>query len=85
MDKAVLFAELREHYDYVVVDSAPVALVSETFLLSGVADTTLYVVRANHTTFDMVEFVNKMHDQERLPKMVAVLNGVDAKKVGYGY
>lgn len=82
---AVLFAELREHYDYVVVDSAPVALVSDTFLLSGVADTTLYVVRANHTTFDMVEFVNKMHDQERLPKMVAVLNGVDAKKVGYGY
>lgn len=82
---AVLFAELREHYDYVVVDSAPVALVSDTFLLSGVADTALYVVRANHTTFDMVEFVNKMHDQERLPKMVAVLNGVDAKKVGYGY
>lgn len=78
-----LFAELRERYDYVVVDSAPVALVSDTFLLSGVADMTVFVVRANHTTFDMVDSANKM--QDRLPKMVAVLNGVDAKKVGYGY
>ena len=78
-----LFAELRERYDYVVVDSAPVALVSDTFLLSGVADMTVFVVRANHTTFDMVDSANKM--QDRLPKMVTVLNGVDAKKVGYGY
>ena len=82
---AVLFAELRERYDYVVVDSAPVALVSDTFLLSGVADMTVCVVRANHTTFDMIEFLNKIHEQERLPKMVAVLNGVDAKEVSYGY
>ena len=80
-----LFAELRERYDYVVVDSAPVALVSDTFLLSGIADMTMCVVRANHTTFDMIEFLNKIHEQERLPKMVAVLNGVDAKDVGYGY
>lgn len=82
---AVLFAELRERYDYVVVDSAPVALVSDTFLLGGIADMTMCVIRANHTTVDMIEFLNKIHEQERLPKMVAVLNGVDAKDVGYGY
>ena len=82
---AVLFAELRERYDYIVVDSAPMALVSDTFLLSGMADMTVCVVRANHTTFDMVDFINKTQEQERLPKMVAVLNGVDANKVGYGY
>ena len=80
-----LLAELRERYDYVVVDSAPVALVSDTFLLSGIADMTVCVVRANHTTFDMIEFLNKIHEQERLPKMVAVLNGVDVKEVSYGY
>ena len=82
---AVLFAELRERYDYVVVDSAPVALVSDTFLLGGIADMTMCVIRANHTTVDMIEFLNKIHEQERLPKMVAVLNGVDAKDVGYAY
>ena len=78
-----LFAELRQRYDYVVLDSASMALVSDTFLLSSVADLTLCVVRANHTTFDMVDFVNKI--QERMPNMVAVLNGVDAKRVDYAY
>ena len=81
----VLFAELRKQYDCVVVDSAPVALVSDTFLLNRVADMTVYVTRANYTTFDLIDFLNQTHEQQRLPKIVAVLNGVDAKKIGYGY
>lgn len=80
-----LFVELRKRYDYVVIDSAPVALVSDTFLLNRVADMTIYVTRANYTTFDLIDFLNQAHEQQRLPKMVAVLNGVDAKKIGYGY
>lgn len=78
-----LFAELRQRYDYVVLDSAPIALVSDTFLLNNVADLTLCVVRANHTTFEMIDFVNKI--QDRMPNMVAVLNGVDATRVDCGY
>jgi capsular exopolysaccharide synthesis family protein len=81
----VLFTELRKRYDCVVVDSAPVALVSDTFLLNRVADMTVYVTRANYTTFDLVDFLNQTNEQQRLPKIVAVLNGVDAKKIGYGY
>ena len=80
-----LFAKLRECYDCVIIDSAPVALVSDTFLLNRVADMTVYVTRANYTTFDLIEFLNQVHFQQRLPKMAAVLNGVDANKVGYGY
>lgn len=80
-----LFAKLRERYDCVIIDSAPVALVSDTFLLNRVADMTVYVTRANYTTFDLIEFLNQVHFQQRLPKMAAVLNGVDANKVGYGY
>lgn len=80
-----LFVELRKRYDCVVIDSAPVALVSDTFLLNRVADMTIYVTRANYTTFDLIDFLNQAHEQQRLPKMVAVLNGVDAKKIGYGY
>ena len=76
-----LFADLRERYDYVVIDSAPVSVVSDTFLLGGMADMTIYVVRANYTTFEMIDFINKLHDQERLPKMLAVLNGVDAREL----
>ncbi len=81
----MLFAELRKQYDYVLIDSAPVALVSDTFLLNRVADMTVYVTRANYTTYELIDFLNQTHEQQRLSKMVAVLNGVDAKEVGYGY
>lgn len=76
-----LFADLRERYDYVVIDSAPVSVVSDTFLLGGMADMTVYVVRANYTTFEMIDFINKIYEQERLPKMLAVLNGVDTREL----
>jgi capsular exopolysaccharide synthesis family protein len=79
------FSELRQRYDYVIVDSAPVAMVSDTYLLARIADMTVYVTRANYTTFDFVGFLNQTHEQNRLPKMVAVLNGANAKKIGYGY
>jgi capsular exopolysaccharide synthesis family protein len=80
-----LFVELRAKYDCVVVDSAPVAMVSDTFQLARVCDMTVYVSRANYTTFELVDFINQVHEHQRLPKIVAVLNGADAKSVGYGY
>lgn len=80
-----LFAELRQRYDYVIVDSAPVAMVSDTFQLSRVADMTIYVCRARYTTFDLIDFLNQVNEQNRLPNIVTVLNGVNAKNIGYGY
>lgn len=80
-----LFAELRQRYDYVVVDSAPVALISDTFQLNRVADMTVYVCRARYTTFDLIDFLNQVNEQKRLPNIVTVLNGVNASKAGYGY
>lgn len=80
-----LMEELRNRYDYVIVDSAPVAMVSDTFLLRRIADLTVYVCRAQYTTFDHVDFLNQVSDQKRLPNIVAVLNGVNANKMGYGY
>ena len=80
-----LFADLRERYDYVVVDSAPVSMVSDTFLLGGTADMTVFVVRADYTTFEMIDSINKIYEQERLPNMLAVLNGVNAKELDCGF
>ena len=80
-----LFAELRQRYDYVIVDSAPVAMVGDSYLLQRLVDMTIYVTRANYTPCDLIDFINQTHMQERLPKMVAVLNGVEAKNIGYGY
>lgn len=80
-----LFAALRERYDYIIVDSAPCALVSDTFLLDRIADVTLYVCRANYTTVDMIDFINQMADQHRMKQLCCVLNAVKNVRAGYGY
>ncbi len=80
-----LLVELREHYDYVIIDSAPVGMVSDTFLLNNLADMTLYISRANYTTREMAELINSIYVQKRLPNMACVLNGVKPSAAGYGY
>lgn len=80
-----LFTELRKRYDYIIVDSAPVAMVSDTFQLTRVADMTVYVCRADYTTTDLIDYMNQVEEQKRLPHTVAVLNAANAKDIGYGY
>lgn len=80
-----LFKTLKERYDYVIIDSAPVGMVSDTFLLSKFADMTLYVSRARYTTTDMIDFLNSLYEQKRLCNMACVLNGVAKVHAGYGY
>lgn len=80
-----LFTELRKRYDYVVVDSAPVAMISDTFLLNRVVDMTVHVSRANYTTKNLIDFIKQVNDQKRLPNIITVLNGVKASGMGYGH
>ncbi len=82
-----LLAELREQYDYILIDSAPAGLVSDTYLLSQLADMTLYISRANHSSREVAELINNIYEQKRLPNLVCVLNGVKSSdgKYGYGY
>ena len=80
-----LFVELRKRYDYVIVDSAPVAMVSDTFLLHRIADMTVFVSRANYTTIEMAKGIQQLSEADRLPNIITVLNGAKADNVGYGY
>ena len=82
-----LFAELRQRYDYVIIDSAPSGMVSDTLSLGRVADITLYVTRADYTLRRDISFVNNLSTDNRLPRIALVLNGVPmrAKAYGYGY
>lgn len=80
-----LFEELSKRYDYIFIDSAPVAMVSDTFLLADFADLTVYVSRAKYTTRDMADFINDIYDQKRLKNMACVLNAVESVHAGYGY
>ena len=79
-----LFEYLAGIYDYILIDSAPVGMVSDTFTLDRVAQATIYVVRANMTTFDDINFVNSLANEKRLTKIALVLNGTVSKR-GYGY
>lgn len=80
-----LFTELRKRYDYIIVDTAPVALVSDTYLLDRVADMTIFVFRYKYTPAEMVDSVNRMIEQQRMHNVACVLNGVKGLRAGYGY
>ena len=80
-----LFAELRKRYDYILVDSAPIAMVSDTYQLDRIADVTLFVCRYKHTPTDMIDYINRVIEQKRMHNPACVLNGVKSANAGYGY
>ena len=79
-----LFAELRTMYDYIIVDTAPIGIVSDTFTLDRIADAAIYVCRANYTQATELRTLNDIYEQGRLKKLSLVINGTAAKKT-YGY
>lgn len=74
----------KEHYDYVIVDTAPVSLVTDTLLIANQADITMYVVRANYLDKRMLAIPKDLYRENRLKNMAMVINDVDFSK-GYGY
>ena len=88
-----MIRELKNEYDYIVIDSAPVGAVSDTFLIDRMADLTLYICRAGYTDKRNIEFVNTIKKEKTLKKIYFVVNDVDLdvsrysyhRKYGYGY
>ncbi|OOV29949.1 tyrosine protein kinase [Flavobacterium sp. LM5] len=80
----VLFKELKSHYDYIIVDTAPVSLVTDTLLIAKYADTFVYVARANFLEKRMLAIPNALYKERKLPNMCLLLNDTDSTK-GYGY
>ncbi|WP_426484154.1 GumC family protein [Flavobacterium sp. 2] len=79
-----LFTELKKEYDYIIVDTAPVSLVTDTLLIAKNADTFVYVMRANVLEKRMLSIANTFYKEKKLPNMCIVLNDTDSTK-GYGY
>jgi len=81
-----LFAQFKKEYDYIIVDMAPVSLVSDTLMLSQYADATLYVVRANYLDKRMLHIPKTLYKEGKLTNMAVVLNDtIHNKSYGYGY
>ena len=76
---------LKEHYDYIVIDTAPIGLVTDTLALGRIANATVYVCRADYTQKSSFGLINGLAYEKKMPNMSIVLNGVDLSKKKYGY
>ena len=81
-----LFDLLKDFYDYIVIDTSPIGLMSDAMILNRFADVSLYVVRQNFTPKNRVNYINELFDKKYLNNFGVVVNGIkDTKWNGYGY
>ena len=80
----VLLTSQEKNYDFIVVDTAPTMIVTDTLLISPLADTTIYVTRAGFTEKKLLEFPKELKQQGKLKGLAIVLNDVDYSKFSYG-
>ena len=76
---------LKKDYDYIVLDTAPIGMVTDTQLIARVADISVYVCRADYTHKNDYQLINELYANKRLPGLCTVINGLDMKKKKYGY
>jgi capsular exopolysaccharide synthesis family protein len=81
----IVVNHLRDHYDYVLIDTAPVGLVTDTLMAGRVGDATVYLCRADYTPKRSFELINSLAEEKKLPNMAIVINGIDMSKKKYGY
>lgn len=83
LDKAI--DTLKKNFDYVILDTAPVGMVTDTLLIGRVADLSIYVCRADYTHKAEFTLINNLAEEGKLPNLCTVINGMDMKKKKYGY
>ncbi|MEP5502560.1 MAG: CpsD/CapB family tyrosine-protein kinase [Algibacter sp.] len=80
----LLFGNVSEQYDYVIVDTAPSMLVTDTLLISQYAGHTIYLTRAGYTEKEILNFAKELHENNKLNGMMLVVNDVKQSNFGYG-
>ena len=82
--------QLKQHFDYVILDTAPIGMVTDTQLIARVADLSVYVCRSNYTAKSEFKLVNELQQDGKLPHLCVLINGIDMNKretgsyYGYG-
>lgn len=80
---------LKQNFDYVILDTAPIAMVTDTSIIARVADACVYVCRADVTPKAGFSYVNVLRDEKKFDSLSVVINGIDMSKrknsYGYGY
>ena len=83
LEKAV--ETLKQNFDYVILDTAPVGMVTDTLLIGRVADLSVYVCRADYTRKAEFTLINELAENDKLPNLCIVINGIDLNRRKYGY
>ena len=83
LDRAI--ETLKKNFDYVILDTAPIGMVTDTLLIGRVADLSVYVCRADYTHKAEYTLINELSFEKKLPNLCTVINSVDLKKRKYGY
>lgn len=83
LDKAI--ETLKKSFDYVILDTAPAGMVTDTLLIGRVADLSVYVCRADYTRKAEFTLINELAENKKLPNLCTVINGLDLQKKKYGY
>jgi capsular exopolysaccharide synthesis family protein len=76
---------LKKAYDYVLIDTVPVGLVTDTLQIARIANATVYMCRADYTARDSFNLINGLYEEKKLPNMSIVINGIDMSKKKNGY
>lgn len=80
-----LINELKQMYDYIILDCPPLGIVADTTISARKADLSVFVVRAGLFDKSMIPELEEVYNEKKLPHMSIILNGIDTKKSGYGY
>jgi Mrp family chromosome partitioning ATPase len=80
-----IFKYAKDNYEYIIVDTAPVGMVTDTIQIGRYADLAIYVVKANVLDKRMLHIPEKLYKEHKLPKMAILINGTDHSKGAYGY
>ncbi len=81
---AELFTGLKQRFDVIVIDTAPVGMVSDAMTLGSFADCTLYIARQGYTVKKQIGLINELYTNKKLPRLSIIINDVKVK-TGYGY
>jgi len=80
-----LIDELRKQYDYIILDTSPIGIVSDTFLLDRISDINICIARQNYSPREVCHLINTTYESKKFKNMAVILNGTDnISSYGYG-
>lgn len=80
-----LIETAKKKYDFIILDSAPCLLVSDTLNIANYADTTIYLTKSKHTDLKLIEYINHLSSEGILKNPALILNGLESNSIEYGY